>query len=302
MNGSNTFSGKLVTFLQGLQQSVATTARIVLLSKWRNILNISKKPSNTRCIVLANGPSLNATILKYESLLIKSDTLAVNGFIFSDEILRIQPRFYLVSAKNIFYPRASLSPLYQKLQDDIFNGLMEKVTWEMYFMVPFSAKKSVEFKLLLEKNPRIKPLYFNLTPIEGFKFYTHFLFKKKLGSPRPHNVVIPGIMNLISLNYKEIYLTGVDHSWLDQISVNEKNEALVNQKHFYDEHTSKSEKMEDSGIRPRRLHEIIHKFYLSFKGYWEIEQYAKTRNVNIYNSSEVSMIDAFERKSLKDLE
>lgn len=302
MNASNNISVKLVNFLQGLQQSIVTTVRIVLLSKWRNALMVKKPISNERCIILGNGPSLNTTILKYEKLLIASDTLAVNGFVFTDDLLRIQPNYYLVAAKNMFYPRESLSPLYQKLQDDIFNGLMAKVTWKMYFMVPFLAKKSVEFKQLLAQNSNIHPLYFNLTPVEGFDFYKHFLFKKKLGSPRPHNVMIPGLMNLISMDYKEIYITGVDHSWLDQISVNEKNEALVNQKHFYDENTSKSEKMEDIGIRPRRLHEIIHKFYLSFKGYWEIEEYAKTQNVKIYNSSEVSMIDAFKRKSLNELD
>ncbi|MFT6246481.1 MAG: hypothetical protein ACJA0U_003477 [Salibacteraceae bacterium] len=53
--------------------------------------------------------------------------------------------------------------------------------------------------------------------------------------------------------------------------------------------------------RPRMLHEIIHKFYLSFKGYWEIKDYAIKKNVKIYNSSENSMIDAFERKKLSDI-
>jgi hypothetical protein len=91
---------------------------------------------------------------------------------------------------------------------------------------------------------------------------------------------------------------GADHSWLAEISVTENNEALVNQKHFYDGDTSKPQKMQDYIVRPRRLHEVIHKFYLSFKGYWDIKAYAEAKQIKIYNASEVSMIDAFERKKL----
>jgi hypothetical protein len=46
----------------------------------------------------------------------------------------------------------------------------------------------------------------------------------------------------------------------------------------------------------RKLHEILHKFYLTFKGYHEIKEYALKNNSVIYNLTEGSFIDAFERK------
>ena len=96
----------------------------------------------------------------------------------------------------------------------------------------------------------------------------------------------------------KISILGADHSWLGEISVNNKNEALVNQKHFYDEQTSTSQPMQDYITRPRKLHEILRKFYLSFKGYWEINSYAEKKGIQIINSSETSMIDAFPKKGL----
>ena len=54
----------------------------------------------------------------------------------------------------------------------------------------------------------------------------HFFFSKGLAMPRPHNVLIPSIMNLAYLGYKELYIVGADHSWLSEITVNENNEAL----------------------------------------------------------------------------
>jgi hypothetical protein len=108
-------------------------------------------------------------------------------------------------------------------------------------------------------------------------------------------------MNCIYLKYKTIALVGADHSWLKEISVSDENVALVNQKHFYDENESKAAPMSDYQIRPRRLHEMLLKFMLSFKGYWEINEYIEGSDIHIYNCSETSMIDAFERKKLTEI-
>lgn len=282
-------------------QSIATIARLLLLSSWRKILKAPVTLSEKKCIVVGNGPSFKTTFEKYENELKNNPLICVNNFVNSEYYGKLEPQFYIINASVLFYPDQKISSLYIKLRGDIFEALQEKTKWKLYIMVPFIAKKSSAFKILLSKNKNIIPLYYNTTPAEGFSFFTRILFDTGLGMPRPHNVIIPAIMNLIKLNFKDIYITGADHSWLPEISVNEKNEALVNQKHFYDENESKPEKMEDYIDRPRRLHEIIYKFYLSFKGYWIIKDYANKKNVNIYNCSEVSFIDAFERKRLDEI-
>jgi hypothetical protein len=227
--------------------------------------------------------------------------MAVNQFGDTDYFSVLKPKFYLLNAVTYFQEETALSPLYQNLRKELYKSLSEKITWDMYLIVPFRAKKSSNFKDLLNSNPHIHAVYFNQTPGEGFTCFTNFVFNRAWAMPRPHNVLIPGIMHAIHLNYKTIAIVGADHSWLGEISVNDNNEALVHQKHYYDEQTSRPEKVQDYITRPRKLHEILHKFYLSFKGYWDIFKFSKKRNVNIYNCSEVSMIDAFERKSLSEL-
>jgi hypothetical protein len=229
------------------------------------------------------------------------DLMAVNQFADTDYFSVLQPKFYLLNAVSYFQEETELSPLYQDLRKELFKNLSEKITWDMYLIVPFRAKKSSHFKDLLNSNLHIHAVYFNQTPGEGFTCFTHFVFNRAWAMPRPHNVLIPGIMHAIHLNYKTIAIVGADHSWLAEISVTSNNEALVHQKHYYDEQTSRPELMQDYITRPRKLHEILHKFYLSFKGYWDIDTYSKKRKASIYNCSEVSMIDAFERKSLSEL-
>jgi len=285
-------------FFRNSLLSFASLAKVLLLSKWFGALKLKERPVKTRCLIIGNGPSFATTLQLHESSLEQYELVCVNGFVLSEYYVKIKPGFYIINASVFFQPDEKLSQLYIDLRNNIFSKLEQDTSWKMNLMVPFMAKKSNAFKMLLQKNKNILPLYFNQTPVEGFSGVSHALFAMKLGIPRPHNVLIPAIMNMIALHFKEISIVGADHSWLAEISVNENNEALVNQKHFYDESTSSPQKMQDYIARPRRLHEVIHKFYLSFKGYWDIKAYAAAKKVTIYNASEVSMIDAFDRKKL----
>ncbi len=279
-------------------QSLATIGKVLLLSKFNGILRYKKAKLENSIIILGNGPSLSKTILENYELIKKSDLLCVNNFASSDFFQELQPKYYIIAAPIFFQAEETLSKEYIDMRNVFFEAIVKKTTWDMNLMVPFVAKKSKYFREFLRSNEYINPLYFNTTPAEGITFLNHYLFKKGFGMPRPHNVLIPSIMNAIFLGFEEIKIVGADHSWLKEISVNEQNEALVHQKHFYDENESKPLKMQDYITRPRRLHEIVYKFYLTFRGYWDIASYAAKRNVKIINCSEESMIDAFERGKL----
>lgn len=284
---------------ENLFKILLSLIKVLIISRFTNIL---KTNTNIKkgCVILGNGPSLTESILKEKSKLKNFDLICVNNFANTDLFEQLKPKYYVLAAPIFFQNESQLSDLYISMRVVLFNNIVKKTNWELFIMVPFLAKKNKFFNDMLLKNKNIKPLYFNQTPIEGTNILKKIMFKKGYGMPRPHNVLIPSVMNAIFLGYKLIYIIGADHSWLPEISVNENNEALVNQKHFYDEDVSKPEKMQDYIVRPRKLHEIIHKFYLTFEGYWLIKEYAESKNVSIFNASEISMIDAFERKSISE--
>ena len=178
------------------------------------------------------------------------------------------------------------------------NALIEKSTWEITLFCPYKGKKAKDWLDNIRQNKNIKIVFFNDTPIEGLSSWNRFFMGRGWGLPRPHNVLIPAISMAINSGYKEIYLAGADHSWLPMISVNDKNQALVNQQHFYDENATKSDLMYKLGMRPRRLHEILEKFMFTFRSYFDLKDYAESRGVQIYNSTPDSYIDAFERKAI----
>ncbi|MGV3611836.1 MAG: hypothetical protein ACO1N0_12850 [Fluviicola sp.] len=290
----------MLKFIKNLRLSSETLLRIFLLSKWSGILKSTSSNPKKTCVIVGNGPSFKDSFNKYKNELNQHDLVCVNNFAASDYFLELKPRYYIINATIVFLPDSKQSKIYQDFKREVFGNL-RKTSWDMEIMVPFSAKKSPDFQQLLADNNHLKPIYFNLTSIEGFSWFKNLFFNMGLGTPRPHNVIIPAIMNMIYLKYRTIIITGADHSWLGEISVSDNNVALINQKHFYDENESKAIPMNDYQIRPRRLHEILEKFQLTFKGYWEINEYIENKNVKIYNCSEVSLIDAFERKKLNEL-
>lgn len=291
----------MLKFIENLRLSNITLIRVLIQANWTGILKSNSANKKKEVIIIGNGPSFKESLNKYRENLGKYDLICVNNFAASDYYQELKPRYYIINATILFLPDEQQSKIYQDLKKEMLGHLREKTSWDMEIMVPFAAKKSRDFQELLTSNTYLKPLYFNLTSIEGFKGFKRFLFNKGLGTPRPHNVIIPAIMNLIYLKYETIILIGADHSWLQEISVSDDNIALINQKHFYDEQESKSAPMNDYMVRPRRLHEVLDKFQLTFKGYWEINEYIEHKNVKIYNCSEVSLIDAFERKKLNEL-
>ncbi len=291
----------MLKFTRNLRLSSITLIRILIQANWTGILKSASANKKKEAVIIGNGPSFKESLHKYREELKKYDLICVNNFAASDSYQELKPRYYIINATILFLPDDEQLKIYSDLKKEMFGHLREKTSWDMEIMVPFMAKKSRDFQQLLADNKHLKPLYFNLIAIEGFTGFKRFFFKMGFGTPRPHNVIIPAIMNLIYLKYETIMLIGADHTWLHEITVSDDNVALVHQKHFYDENQTKSTPMKDQSTKSRRLHEVLDKFLLTFKGYWEINEYIERKNVKIYNCSEVSLIDAFERKKLNEL-
>ena len=288
------------SFIVGLIQTKLSAIRILLQS---NFIGIVQQETQTKpLLILGNGPSLNDTLKNNPAVTLQGfDLMAVNAAACSDQFSALQPNLYILNAVTYFQNDSELSPFYIQAKHDLFEALKEKTRWEMTLLVPFRAKKSTDFQQLITSNANLKVRYFNQTPVEGLNFWSHRWYNLGWGMPRPHNVLIPGIMTGIRLGYKTIAIVGADHSWLADLSVNDNNEALLRHVHYYATDGTQPMKVEDRIDRPRKLHEIIHKFYLSFIGFWQIKAYANKKQVSIINASSVSMIDAFDRKTLAQI-
>jgi len=288
---------KLYNKLSDFQKSLGTAFKVILRSSFS-----AKIPAaiSDDIIIMGNGPSLKMEMQDHFEILKQQTTLAVNFFANTDYYVDVKPNIYLFSAPEFWME--NIEERFEKLRTKLFTNIENLTSWEMELQVPAHAFKSKFFNSKIKSFPKnISFVSYNPIPVEGLDGVNHFFFRNNLGMPRPHNVIVPSMMNAINAGYKNIALIGVDHSWLPEISVTEENVALVHQKHFYDSASSKDRPMKNLERKSRKLHEILEKFYLSFKAYFIIKDYAKSQSANIYNCTKGSFIDAFERKTFIEL-
>lgn len=289
----------MLNFIRNINLFIQAWIKICFVSKWFGLGYKKAQRKSDDVIILANGPSLKTELNDpiFLDRISKMDVICVNYFTDSELFSEVKPKHYVLAAPEYWVDNTT--DWHKESRDKMFRKMADEVDWEMCLMIPAPARKKKFWQNILAKNQHIKVVYYNIIPLEGATSLTNWYFKKKLGMPRLHNVLGPSIMSALWLGYKKIYLVGVDHSWIPLVSVTEDNVALVGQPHFYDK-DAKPDKMLKGGGETRKLHEILHKFYTTFKGYFVVLAFAKSMNAKIYNMTPGSFIDAFDRISIEN--
>ena len=298
---------KIQLFIFQLIRSFLSILKVILLSD----LFIKKIKIKSKCdeaLILGNGPSLKKFFKKEIAFMENKTIFAVNYFARTSEYKKVKPEFYVITSPEYFLKERKEDFANERIIT--LKTIFEETFWPMVLIIPVIAKKNIHWQSHLVNNEMIHVHYMNTTPIEGFENISFYLISRQLGMPRPHNVLIPSILHAINFDFKNIYLVGADHSWLAEIFVSESNEVFLSQKHYYDDQTEKQNHSVNKPIpKPmyhgiskdqRKLHEVLEKFAISFKSYWILNAFAKYKNVKIWNCTENSFIDAFEKTSIKD--
>ncbi len=277
---TKTLSDPTISKYQNFVDSIVAIGKIVLLSHKSHITKVN---GDERLIIMGNGPSLRQTMADNMDILKASKTLAVNFAANSPEFFEIKPAYYVLADPHFF--KNTDNETVKRLYENI-----SKADWNMTLFVPFGV-------IVPEVGNYITVERFNMVGIDGCDWIQNIAFDNARAMPRPRNVLIASIMIAIFKGYKDIYIVGADHSWLQTISVNDNNEVVSVQPHFYKE-DKKEIKRVNNEYSSYPLHQIIYSFYIAFRAYHQISRYAEKRNIKIYNSTPGSFIDAFERKPL----
>lgn len=280
---------KGLKWLGQLWQTLLSMLKILLQSKWNTRLPQSFTHPE-ELLILANGPSLNRTVQNSMPFVRQKTLLAVNFCVSSPMFEELRPELYLI-ADPLFW-------IVPEKRVQLFQGLAEKTTWPMTLFVPARARKNKEWQKMLAGNPNIQLCIYNTTPIEGFQPFCNWVFRKGLGVPRPHNVLIPSIAIGLRLPFRKIYLAGADHSWLPEITVTDDNVVLMHQKHFYDQNKSQAATVKQENLNSARLYTILYHMYVAFKSYFVLEAYARKLGKEVINVTPGSYIDAFKRMKI----
>jgi len=247
-----------------------------------------RQKSHDECIVMGNGPSLSDFLDNNINETAQKQMFAVNFFCNSHYFEQIKPSLYILLDPNLFS-----SPYKNSLKKNIEELItrFNKISWEMNLFLPYKAKKSSFTKQINNKNINI--IFFNNTPVEGFRLIEDLLFKRNLGMPMPQTVINAAIFIALNLRFKVVHLCGVEQSWLKYLSISNNNEVRVGLNHFY--------KGSDKTGENRTLSEFLLSQVAVFKSHMRLQEYSCKNGLLILNHTPGSYIDAYKRASIVDI-
>lgn len=288
-------------------------------------LNKVKKEikESDECVVLGNGPSLQISLEKDLDFIKTKKIFCVNSFAATDYYSILKPNFYIL-ADPLFWEmdyievfediknnnlskfneksnnKINLS-YYKKLmdvRDNLFNSLINKTQWKLNLFVPLHSKSSGVFDELVKKNENINLFYYSTIPVNfNNSSIRHLFYKFNVGMPTPQTVLIAAIFLALKSNFKKIFLLGADHSWHEDIVLDEKNVLCSRDKHFYKENKQNLVPLvfDVQTGRTTKIHEQFHALHVAFRSHVLLEEYSKMLKIKIYNASRYTWVDAYAR-------
>lgn len=270
--------------------SLKSVVKMLLQSRCTRSFAAHARPAAEAIVVMGNGPSLSETIARYGERLASMPTMAVNFAAIAPEFVRLRPRYYIMVDPLFFMP--SEQPNMIKLRQAL--GVVD---WDMTLIVP--CGKTPMLDAAVRDNKHITTVEINAVGVEGWRWLTDWAYTHRYGMPRPRNVLIPAIMASAWLGFRRIYVAGADHSWMRTIAVDDDNNVISVQPHFYKDDATEQKRV-DTTYRGYRLHDIVYSFYVAFRSYHLLQGWARRRHIDIFNITPGSYIDAFERKTLEE--
>jgi hypothetical protein len=280
----------IITFLAKLYASFLSILKVISQSDF----SLEKLKLNEHtCLILGNGPSVNQTIEQDLEKVQNMFSICVNHFGSTSSYETLQPKMYLL-----------LDPLFQDPNYDLGQKLIQqigsKTQWPLIIYMPQDFKKSVQLIQQLKSNSHIQVYFFNYTIVKGFDCLNQYFFKKGWGMIQSQNVLVCAIFQALQLGFKEIYLTGADHTWHENMKVSDVDNALLlNDTHFYG---AKDINLSARLAKKTTIESPLATQFLSlhkvFLGHQKNAQLAKDKGVKIINISNHSNIDVYERGDL----
>lgn len=234
--------------------------------------------------IIAGGPSF----IKSQNLVkkISGDVMMVN-YIFTSEFAKKYPPQYWVSADPAFD------------EDEKFLTSLRKY-----------AKKHHDFAVIfpsyLKKLKKLKIQQYRINTKMGGSIETDkwdiFFYKHNFYSPIFQNSATFALYAAIQMGYKKIYLHGCE---LDVTFLGDKNNNVIIPQYIHSYEIKDSEKTKispnlcyvftEEELNEPHMYKMLRTMTLAYEGLHQVAAYAKSLGVKIYNMSETSVVDEFEK-------
>lgn len=229
-----------------------------------------------RCFILASGPSINNQDL---SVLANEYCISVSQFFLHPKINEIKPQYHCFAPQH--------APFDDGTNKIIFDNYIKHCTFPNKCFIGTNLFEYSYYNFL-KKNPEynVDAFYLNYQYTEDINEHNYQNSDIWDITKRPflvRTVIYEAIQVAYYMGFSEIYLLGVDHDYLKDVS-------RTADHHFYEEAKSFSDQEHLSLISKEEWFFIYH---LRWKQYRLMKTYLNSNGVQIYNATPNSMLDVF---------
>ena len=236
--------------------------------------------------VLGNGPSLNDSLKLINE---KDDVMMVNFAILTDLFFQMRPS-YLCLADPAFFGKTDSENIEKKKVQMVQK--MEEVCWDLSIVIPVGARHED----LVVNNRYISFKFVNNARMDySIRFMRMFFYKRNISIPLLQNVVVLALYIGLQRGYEKIYIHGVDSDSYKKICINQNNEMVMRELHYYGYNDLNLNDSKTNGFATGRLYKRLACEVAMFRSYVDLASYADYLGIRVINASPNSMIDAFER-------
>lgn len=256
--------------------------------------SISWQNNHKKVAVLGNGPSLKVDRNRIKNIVESYDFICVNNF--CDDILytTLKPKMYVFLDAYFFSENAH--PDWIKRRTKTFEKIEEATSWPMKIFLPHSADESILKSFIKNKNIEIIRVRNQSLFRNKYSSLVGKLYNSGIYGPPQINVLIYGVYLAVTAKYSEIYVFGADLSFHNDVFVDQKtNDLFITFKHFNEEDKVEILTKNPDKLIKWKMSELLRISADTFCAHEVINEYAKTKNIKIYNASNQSLIDAYER-------
>lgn len=233
--------------------------------------------------IVARGPSINESLKNIDD---SNEFYMLNGLATSDYLVKYKPSTFF-----LFDP-AFFDACMTESAQSIWNGLNERITWEMELVVPYRYKKSARNRL---GNQKIKLRFARDAVMMTESYRTDFFFyKKNLAIPPVGTVAMYAIYWAIQSGVKTIYVHGVDYSF--RYETDRENRIWYVCTH----ENGIIDRVEKKKFEGGKLWQAYEMMVNDLKACKRLNMYAEGRGIKIINMSPFSHIDAFEKNEMNE--
>ena len=294
-----------------LINGLISVIKILIKSNWGLMFKDFKELSKKDILILGNGPSLNSQWEEIEKARTKLELMVVNKFALSPRFEQLKPEHYVFLDSAFFnfnesvyldatlHPMVKLKPNWAELQQQINDAWTRilKSDWSLIVWIPYIYRKSFIIDYL--KKNKVKFQFYNYVVLKGSGM--DFLFAQKLGMPQSQNVINSAIALSIWLNPKNLYLSGLDHTFHLGIEIDEENFLWDAGSHFYaqGEPQTRQKLININTHKKVTLKELFLSLSKVHIAYEKLARLAAQNHTEIWNITQGGFVDAFQRKNIK---